>query len=66
MNAREELRNGSTPTVLLVHGAFEDASSWSGVIPELRSSDVDAIAPATPLRGLASDARYIAICRGRD
>ena len=60
MNAREELRNGSTPTVLLVHGAFEDASSWSGVIPELRSSDVDAIAPATPLRGLASDARYIA------
>jgi pimeloyl-ACP methyl ester carboxylesterase len=65
MNAREELRNGSTPTVLLVHGAFEDASSWSGVIPELRSAQVDAIATANPLRGLASDAGYIASVAAR-
>jgi hypothetical protein len=28
-------RNGSTPTVLLVHGAFTDASSWSAVVPLL-------------------------------
>lgn len=58
--ARRESRNGSTPTVLLVHGAFADASSWSGVIAVLQSLSIDVIAPANPLRGLPSDARYIA------
>jgi pimeloyl-ACP methyl ester carboxylesterase len=53
-------RNGSTPTVLLVHGAFADASSWSGVIPLLRASGIDVTAPANPLRGLICDAAYTA------
>jgi len=53
-------RNGSTPTVLLVHGAFADASGWAGVIPALQAAGVDVIAPANPLRGLAVDAAYIA------
>ncbi|MHB8692230.1 MAG: alpha/beta fold hydrolase [Solirubrobacteraceae bacterium] len=57
---RRESRNGSTPTVLLVHGAFADASGWSGVIAVLHSLGIDVIAPANPLRGLPSDARYIA------
>ncbi len=60
MSSSDDLRNGSTPTVLLVHGAFADASSWAGVIGELQRAGLDAVAPANPLRGLASDARYIA------
>ncbi|MFC3572381.1 alpha/beta fold hydrolase [Streptomyces yaanensis] len=48
------------PTVVLVHGAFADAASWSGVIAELQSSGIPVLAPPNPLRGLASDAAYIA------
>ncbi|MER6154676.1 alpha/beta hydrolase [Streptomyces sp. NPDC001868] len=49
-----------TPTVLLVHGAFADASSWAGVIEELRGRDIPVRALPNPLRGLASDAAYVA------
>ncbi|MFJ5304446.1 alpha/beta fold hydrolase [Streptomyces sp. NPDC088350] len=48
-----------TPTVLLVHGAFADAGSWSGVVAELQSHGIPVLAPSNPLRGLASDAAYI-------
>ncbi|MFE9445157.1 alpha/beta fold hydrolase [Streptomyces sp. NPDC006602] len=50
----------SAPTVVLVHGAFADAASWSGVITELQSHGIPVIAPPNPLRGLASDAAYVA------
>jgi pimeloyl-ACP methyl ester carboxylesterase len=50
----------STPTVVLVHGAFADAASWSGVIEELQRDGIPVVAPPNPLRGLASDAAYIA------
>ncbi|MFF3500545.1 alpha/beta fold hydrolase [Streptomyces sp. NPDC003247] len=50
----------TTPTVLLVHGAFADAASWSGVVAELQSHGIPVVAPANPLRGLASDAAYVA------
>ncbi|MFD3618572.1 alpha/beta hydrolase [Streptomyces sp. NPDC058676] len=50
----------TTPTVLLVHGAFADAGSWSGVIAELQQHGIPVVAPPNPLRGLASDAAYIA------
>ncbi|MEU1012515.1 alpha/beta hydrolase [Streptomyces sp. NPDC005890] len=50
----------STPTVVLVHGAFADAASWSGVIEELQSDGIPVIAPPNPLRGLAADAAYVA------
>ncbi|TQJ47398.1 alpha/beta fold hydrolase [Streptomyces sp. SLBN-115] len=50
----------TTPTVVLVHGAFADAASWSGVIAELRGHGVPVVAPPNPLRGLASDAAYVA------
>ncbi|WP_030345844.1 alpha/beta fold hydrolase [Streptomyces sp. NRRL S-1022] len=49
-----------TPTVVLVHGAFADAASWSGVIEELQGDGIPVIAPPNPLRGLASDAAYVA------
>ncbi|KOU61210.1 alpha/beta hydrolase [Streptomyces sp. MMG1533] len=50
----------TTPTVLLVHGAFADAGSWAGVIAELQQHGIPVLAPPNPLRGLASDAAYIA------
>lgn len=50
----------TTPTVVLVHGAFADATSWSGVITELQNHGIPVIAPPNPLRGLASDAAYVA------
>ncbi|MFD8382994.1 alpha/beta fold hydrolase [Streptomyces sp. NPDC059679] len=54
------MTSSTTPTVLLVHGAFADAGSWSGVIRELQSHGVSVVAPPNPLRGLASDAAYVA------
>jgi pimeloyl-ACP methyl ester carboxylesterase len=52
--------DGSKPTVVLVHGAFADASGWSGVIEELHGDGYPIIAPANPLRGLEGDADYLA------
>ena len=49
-----------TPTVVLVHGAFADASSWNGVIERLQANGVQVTAPANPLRGIAADSAYIA------
>lgn len=50
----------NVPTVVLVHGGFADASYWVPVIRELQASDLPVLAPANPLRGLASDAEYVA------
>ena len=48
------------PTVVLVHGAFADGSSWNGVIGRLQAKDIAVTAPAVPLRGLSEDSAYIA------
>ena len=48
------------PTIVLVHGAFADASSWNGVIERLQQHGYTVIAPANPLRGVAADSAYIA------
>jgi pimeloyl-ACP methyl ester carboxylesterase len=48
------------PTIVLVHGAFADASGFAGVITELESAGYEVVAPPNPLRGLASDAESIA------
>jgi pimeloyl-ACP methyl ester carboxylesterase len=45
--------------VVLVHGAWADASSWNGVVKRLQRAGYPVIAPANPLRGLSSDAAYI-------
>ncbi|MER5604306.1 alpha/beta hydrolase [Streptomyces sp. NPDC002265] len=47
------------PTVVLVHGAWADSSSWSGVVKRLQADGYPVTAPATPLRGLAGDASYL-------
>jgi pimeloyl-ACP methyl ester carboxylesterase len=52
-------QDGSGPTVVLVHGAFADASSWNEVIERLQSEGVQVTAPANPLRGIAIDSAYI-------
>jgi pimeloyl-ACP methyl ester carboxylesterase len=48
------------PTIVLVHGAFADASSWNGVIERLQQQGYTVIAPANPLRGVAADSAYTA------
>ncbi len=53
-------RTETTPTVVLVHGAFADASSWNGVIERLQAKGIRVTAPANPLRGIAIDTAYIA------
>ena len=48
------------PTIVLVHGAFADASSWSGVVERLLPQGHHVIAPPNPLRGVTADSAYIA------
>lgn len=47
-------------TVVLVHGAFADASSWNGVIERLQAAGLQVTAPPNPLRGISIDSAYIA------
>ena len=47
-------------TVLLVHGAFADGSSWNKVIENLNANEVNARTVANPLRGLTNDGEYVA------
>src|SRR5439155_837396 len=50
----------STPTVVLVHGAFADAPSWNGVIERLQAQGVPVVAVANSLGGISSDSAYVA------
>jgi pimeloyl-ACP methyl ester carboxylesterase len=47
------------PTVVLVHGAFSDASSWSGVISKLEKDGYPVVAVANPLKSVKGDGDYI-------
>jgi pimeloyl-ACP methyl ester carboxylesterase len=47
------------PTIVLVHGAWADASSWTGVIQRLQASGHDVVALPNTLRGPAADAAII-------
>ena len=46
-------------TVVLVHGAFADSSSWSGVVERLQAAGVQVAAPPNPLRGIVHDSAYV-------
>jgi len=48
------------PTVVLVHGAWADASSWSGEVATLQAAGYDVRAIANPLQGLTTDSEYVA------
>jgi pimeloyl-ACP methyl ester carboxylesterase len=52
--------NGAKPTIVLVHGAFADGSSWTGVIERLQRDGYVVVAPANPLRGVTADSAYFA------
>ncbi|MFD3467177.1 alpha/beta fold hydrolase [Streptomyces sp. NPDC058682] len=52
--------NGGRATVVLVHGAFADASSWTPVTERLQQYGHPVVAVANPLRGLAHDAAQLA------
>jgi pimeloyl-ACP methyl ester carboxylesterase len=47
------------PTVVLVHGAFADASGWNDVVRQLQEEGCTVVAPANPLRGITHDAAYL-------
>ena len=47
-------------TVVLVHGAFADASSWNGVVERLQARGTQVTAPPNPLRGISIDSAYMA------
>lgn len=47
------------PTIVLVHGAFADSSSWNGVIGILERDGYRVVAAANPLRGVKNDAQYL-------
>ena len=60
MTAATPTADAATLTVVLVHGAFADASNWARVIPTLQATGVNVLAPPNPLRGITHDAAYIA------
>jgi hypothetical protein len=47
------------PTVILVHGAFAESSSWNGGIAPLLDDGYPVLAVANPLRGVKSDSDYL-------
>ena len=49
-----------TPTIVLVHGAWADGSSWNRVAPKLRAEGLTVLTPPNPLRGVPFDAPYVA------
>lgn len=48
------------PIIVLEHGAWADASSWSGVIGRLQDRGFTVLAPPNPLRGGGADSAYLA------
>ncbi|MDT0467328.1 alpha/beta fold hydrolase [Streptomyces gibsoniae] len=58
--AAAETNTGQKPTIVLVHGAWADASSWNAVISRLQHAGYTVYAPPNPLRGVDYDARTLA------
>jgi pimeloyl-ACP methyl ester carboxylesterase len=57
----------SKPTIVLVHGAFAESSSWNGVVSKLLADGFPVVAAANPLRGVKSDAQYVeSVVKGID
>jgi pimeloyl-ACP methyl ester carboxylesterase len=58
INAKESAV--TKPTIVLVHGAFAESSSWNPVVSELQAKGYTTIAAANPLRSVKSDASFVA------
>jgi pimeloyl-ACP methyl ester carboxylesterase len=59
-SAKDRPDDKPKPTVVLVHGAFADASGWNDVATRLIHDGYPVIAPANPLRSVSSDSAYLA------
>lgn len=59
MNAASDTSGQDKPTVLLIHGAFADSSSWNMVVADLKRRGYPVVAIANPLRGVQKDAAYV-------
>lgn len=59
-----DTKNISRPTIVLVHGAFAESSSWGGVIEHLHAEGYISISAANPLRSLSGDAESVASILG--
>jgi pimeloyl-ACP methyl ester carboxylesterase len=57
--AGEHHSSPAKPTVVLVHGAWADGSSWDGVVRDLQQQGYTVDVPPNPLRGLKSDSEYL-------
>ncbi|MFD5831623.1 alpha/beta fold hydrolase [Lentzea sp. NPDC060358] len=57
--ASEDKQSTKKPTIVLVHGAFADASSWNGVVERLQRKGFPVVAVANPLRSVTGDANYL-------
>ncbi|MFI1441339.1 alpha/beta fold hydrolase [Streptomyces fructofermentans] len=55
-----EPHEGTKPTVVLVHGAWADASGWNEITESLQAQGYPVVATANPLRSLTGDADYLA------
>ena len=53
-------RQGPLPTIVLVHGDWADASSWTAVVARLQERGFEVVAPPNTLRGPVPDAKYLA------
>jgi pimeloyl-ACP methyl ester carboxylesterase len=53
-------QQAAKPTVVLVHGAWADGSSWNGVVSGLQHDGYTVDVPPNPLRGVATDSAYLA------
>ncbi|MEU3795560.1 alpha/beta hydrolase [Streptomyces fructofermentans] len=51
---------GAKPTIVLLHGAWADASGWTEVVKRLQHDGYTVKAPAVPLRSVSGDSKYIA------
>ncbi|NES28033.1 alpha/beta fold hydrolase [Micromonospora terminaliae] len=51
---------GTKPTIVLVHGGYADSSCWNATIQELQSRGYTTVCGSNPLRGIPTDAPYIA------
>jgi pimeloyl-ACP methyl ester carboxylesterase len=72
LHSQPAQKSNAKPTIVIVHGAFTDASSWMGmsghalfghghgVIERLQQHGYDVIAPPNPLRGVRADSAYLA------
>ena len=58
--AAESLKSRTRPTIVLVHGGYADSSCWNATIAELQDDGYTTICGSNPLRGIPTDAPYIA------